>query len=320
MTPQEIGQHADNAKRKGRGPWRAVFVISLIILAASLCALGLIGLSYCQGQQKYDSLAKTTGIGDIDDQADVRELTVDWEALKAINPDTVGWIYIPNTVINYPIVQASDNDYYLGHDFDGDEGWLAEFGTIFLDFRNASDWSDPSNFTYGHHLNDGSMFAAIAEMDSQARFEECRTVFLLTPQGNYKLRAYSLVHCPGTEEIVKTTFDDAEEMTEYIQEMIDRSEFDPGTIPAASDIKQSFAFATCDNTYQSTGRYVLFCYIVDKNTKDLAGELGISENETGEADGFVNDLEQEANGEELEQGEIVDDEEPEQGEEDLEQG
>lgn len=280
------------SERKSGGPWRVVFVVSLIVFAFCMCALALIGLSYCQGQQKYDSLAKTTGISNISEEADVRELTIDWDSLKSTNPDTVGWVYVPNTVINYPIVQASDNDYYLNHDFDGDEGWLAEFGTIFLDYRNAANWSDPSNFVYGHHLNDGSMFANIAEVDSQQRFEECRTVFLLTPQGNYKLRAFSLVHCSGTEEIVNTEFENPEAMASYIQEMIDRSEFNPGVIPTANEIKQSFAFATCDNTYQSVGRYVLFCYVVDKNTDDLSGNIGVSVDVSGEASGFVNDLEQ----------------------------
>lgn len=300
MAAQKIGENSNTSQRKGGGPWRVVFVVSLLVFTVCICALALIGLSYCQGQQKYDSLAKTTGISDISENADVRELNVDWEALKATNPDIVGWVYIPNTVINYPIVQASDNDYYLDHDFDGDEGWLAEFGTIFLDYRNASNWNDSSNFVYGHHLNDGSMFASIAEIDSQKRFEECRTVFLLTPQGNYKLRAYSLVHCDGTEEIVTTEFEDAEAMDAYVQEMIDRSEFNPRGIPVANDIKQSFAFATCDNTYLSTGRYVLFCYVVDKNAEELSGNIGISEDVSGNASGFVNDLEQdEAN--ELEQ-------------------
>ena len=89
-------------------------------------------------------------------------------------------------------------------------------------------------------------------------------------------------------------------MGAYVQEMIDRSEFNPRGIPVANDIKQSFAFATCDNTYLSTGRYVLFCYVVDKNAEELSGNIGISEDVSGNASGFVNDLEQdEAN--ELEQ-------------------
>ena len=81
-------------------------------------------------------------------------------------------------------------------------------------------------------------------------------------------------------------------MASYVQEMIDRSEVDPGNIPAAKDIDKSFAFATCDSTYESSGRYVLFCYVVDNNAGDLSGEVGISEDVSGEAGGFVNDLEQ----------------------------
>lgn len=98
------------------------------------------------------------------------DFTVDWDALKAINPDTVGWIYIPGTVVNYPIVQAADDEKYLTHDFKGSEGWIATFGAIFLAAENSSDFSDPNNIIYGHHLNDGSMFACVA------RFQRCRPV------------------------------------------------------------------------------------------------------------------------------------------------
>ena len=73
------------------------------------------------------------------------DFTVDWDALKAINPDTVGWIYIPGTVVNYPIVQAADDEKYLTHDFKGSEGWIATFGAIFLAAENSSDFSDPNN-------------------------------------------------------------------------------------------------------------------------------------------------------------------------------
>ena len=284
---QTAGMHG-GGKSKG-GVWRVVFVIALIVFICSVAALAIIGYSYFQGQQKYDKITETASF-DPGDRSGLDTLSVNWDALKAVNPDTVGWVYIPNTVINYPIVQAGDNDYYLSHDFDGDEGWLADFGSVFLDYRNNPEWTDASSFVYGHHLNDGSMFAALGEMRDQARFEECRTVYLLTPQGNYKLRAYSLVHCAGTEALVRTEFDDAEDMRAYVQEMIDRSEFDPGTIPEASKITKSFAFATCDDTYQSTGRYVLFCYIEQTNANDLSGQIDTVSNEEGQTDGLANTI------------------------------
>ena len=273
------------AKKSG-GPWRVVFIISLIVLIGSLVALGLIAFSYYQGQQKYDEVAQLSDFDPEKAGGELRELTVDWDALLAANPDTVAWVYIPNTPINYPVVQGKDNDYYLYRDFDGDQGWLVENGAVFLDYRNDPKFKDPSTFIYGHHLNDGTMFAAIGEIGDQARFEDCRTVYLLTPDGNYKLRAYSLVHCAAADAIVRTTFDSEEDMTSYIQDIINRSEFNPGSIPAASDIKKSFAFSTCDSTWQSSGRYVLFCYIDSTTVDELSGNVGLSTGEQGETTGF----------------------------------
>ena len=276
-------------RKKGKSVWTVVLVLALIVLAASLVALGVIAFSYFQGQQKYEHVADVADF-DPEGKTELGTLSVDWDALRAVNPDIVAWVYVPNTPINYPVVQGKDNDYYLSHDFDGDAGWLVENGTVFLDYRNDPEFRDPSSFMYGHHLNDGTMFAALGEVRDQARFEEIRTVYLLTPKGNYKLRGYSLVHCDGTEAIVRTTFESDEDMADYIKGIIERSEFDPGNIPSASAIRKSFALSTCDSTWQSSGRCVLFCYIEDKTVDDVAGEIGIATDEEGATTGFANEL------------------------------
>ena len=104
--------------RRKRGPWKAVFIIALIVLVGSLVALGVIGFSYFQGQQKYQNVSQLANVGEgtmLSDSAgaDVEpdKLSVDWAALKAANPDTVAWVYIPGTSISYPVVQGTDNDY-----------------------------------------------------------------------------------------------------------------------------------------------------------------------------------------------------------------
>ena len=198
---------------------------------------------------------------------------------------------MPKTAINYPVVRGEDNEYYLTHDFDGEAGWLANYGAIFMDYRNKPDWSDQSYFIYGHHMNDGSMFSDIAGMTDQARFDECRVIYLLTPTGNFKLRTYALLHVPGDDKIVMTNFGSPEEMMAYIQDKIDQSVVNPGTIPEASQIKKSIALATCDNLY-TDGRYLLFAYVEETSAEGLVGELGIS-TQGGEAEGFVNDLKME---------------------------
>ena len=256
---QKTGQRA-TSPLSGRRVWTVVFVVAAVVLAASLAVLGALWFSYLQGQQKYEGIAESVDLAAVsEDVDDLAGVNVDWDALRAVNPDVVAWVYIPRTNVNYPVVRGKDNEYYLTHDFGGEAGWLAQYGSVFMDWRNNPDWSDAAYFLYGHHMNDGSMFTAIAEMADQARFDAGRTVYLLSPTRNFKLRTFSLVHCAADDPLVQTGFGSPEDMAAYIQDKIDRSIVNVGEIPGAVDITKSFAFATCDNV--SGGRYVLYAYI-----------------------------------------------------------
>lgn len=268
-------------KKKG-GPWRVVFWIALIVFVVALAALGAIGFSYWQGQQTYNEVARE-GFVPPDDisAAPLADLDVDWDALKAINPDTVGWIYIPGTVVNYPIVHTTDNQKYLTHDFKGSEGWIATFGAIFLAAENSADFSDPNNIIYGHHLNDGSMFACLVDLADTVQFNDHRTVYILTPQGNYKLATFALVHVDANDPLAQTQFANEEERIAYVQDKIDRSVVTASDIPAAGDIAQTFAFATCDNL-PTDGRYVMYASIVEDTLADSDSELAAAVEATDE--------------------------------------
>ena len=85
-------------------------------------------------------------------------IDVDIMELKRQNPDTVGWINVNNTNINYPFVHTSDNDYYLSHSFDksyNNAGWL------FLDYRDNIDFSKKNNIIYGHSRLNKTMFGSL---------------------------------------------------------------------------------------------------------------------------------------------------------------
>lgn len=278
-------------KKKSSGPWLVVFVVALVVLIGSLVALGAIALSYSQGQQKYEKVAEHINFNAAEitqaDQVVLDELVVDWDALLAANEDTVAWVYIPGTGVNYPVVQARDNDYYLTVDFDGVAGWLANYGAIFLDYRNAPDFSDEASFIYGHHMQDGSMFAVIADMRDQQLFDDHRTVYLLTPGGNYKLRTFALVHCDGNENLIQTDFDSDAERTAYLVDKIDRSVVDVPDAPDAADIDRVIVLATCDD--YGSGRYILYCYIEETTANGLSGDVGLSV-EGGETTGLRDDL------------------------------
>lgn len=260
--PVQPGGGRKRGKRSGGGPWRVVFWIALAVLVASLAVLGALAFSYWQGQNAYDEIADRAFEAPRDiEGTSLENIQVDWDALRAINPDVVGWIYIPDTIVNYPIVHTDDDTHYLSYDFNGQQGWGATFGTIFLQAANAGDFTDANNIVYGHHLNNGSMFACLADFTDSVEFNAHRTVYLLTPQGNYKLRTFSLVHCAADDPLAQTSFTDADELASYVQDKIDRSVAAPeGALPAAEDIDHTFAFVTCDNL-PSDGRYVLFSYV-----------------------------------------------------------
>ena len=247
----------DRAHRK-RSKWSTVFVVALIILVISLAMLGVVGYSYIQGQQKYGRIAENVDMSAVDAPGGPK---IDWDALHAINPDTVAWVYMPGTAINYPVVRGGDNEYYLTHDFEGDQGWLATYGAIFMDWRNSPDWSDTAYFIYGHHMNDGTMFADIAGLAEQFRFNEARTVYLFSPMGDFKLRTFSLVHCDADDPLVQISFGSETEFTKYLENMMYRSVVNASGVPPANEITKCFAFATCDNF--SAGRYVLYAYVED---------------------------------------------------------
>ena len=91
--------------------------LSLVVLAGSVIALGVMAFSYIQGQQVYDRVADRAFIsaGESVESQPLSEVRLDWDALTATNADTVAWVYIPGTNINYPVVQGRDNVHYEKH-------------------------------------------------------------------------------------------------------------------------------------------------------------------------------------------------------------
>ncbi len=251
-----------HSSRSRKNPWRVVFVVSIIVLIAALIGLGAIAFQYISQQRAYDDLEQYASISDAENVS-LADLTVDWDALRAVNPNIVAWIYIPDSPVNYPVVQGQDNQEYLHKAFDGSTGWLASAGTIFLDSNNASDFSDRNSALYGHHMNDGSMFASLSDWQNNDEFNSHRDIYLLTPQGNYRLKAFAMVKTTGTDALVQTTFSSEESYRSYIQDKLDRSVVtQEGDVLGASDITQSMLFSTCEYS-QADGRAVLFAAVVE---------------------------------------------------------
>ncbi len=255
--------------KHGRGSgkrriWTVVFIIAALVLAISLGVLAVIGYGYWHGTQVYDNLSEQSGLAK--EANALEEMTIDWDSLRAQNEDIVGWVYMPGTSIDYPIVQGSDDEEYLQKDFTGDSGGLVHKGTIFLSATNEADFSDDNNFIYGHNMNDETMFAHILAMTDQSEFDAARTFYILTPTQNYRCQTFAIDIVKNTAvELLQPQFADASAMTSYMSARISASSVSAPTDIDLVSISKIFTLITCGDDYATT-RAVLFGGCVEQAT------------------------------------------------------
>ena len=103
--------------------------------------------------------------------------------------NSIGWINVPETKINYPVMYSGDNDFYLHRAVDGS---YLRVGSIFLDYRCNSDFTSRINILYGHNMSDGSMFADVMKFIDSSYFDSHNYGWLSTPNAVYKIDFFSV--------------------------------------------------------------------------------------------------------------------------------
>ena len=134
----------------------------------------------------------------------------DWQALKAENPQIVGWLYIPNCDVSFPVVQGTDNAYYLTHTTSGAYNPL---GAIFVDYNATPGFVDDNTIIYGHSVEGGGMLTDVKKFQDAAFFKENPKFYLLTPEQNYECDILSFVRTPDQSVFYTTDFGDFREET-----------------------------------------------------------------------------------------------------------
>ena len=123
---------------------------------------------------------------------------IDWDKLHSINSDVVGWIYLEDSNIDYPIVKGCDNDEYLHTLFDGSYG---NAGTVFVDSNTDNPFEQFNTIVYGHHMKDGSMFNNLKLFKDKGYADKYPCFELYTPENNYYLEVAAFLNCPSDSEI-----------------------------------------------------------------------------------------------------------------------
>lgn len=170
--------------------------------------------------------------------------SINFQDLYAINGDTEGWLIVQGTDINYPIVRAEDNDFYLNHSFDQSyniSGW------VFMDYRNRAKKLSQNTIIYAHNTKNRTMFGTLKNLLSSS---DEHIVELITPDYKSVWKVFSVYTIPATSDYLTTAFSTKSEYREFLDLIIGRSKFDYATPVDTED--KILTLSTCHNHYSRT--------------------------------------------------------------------
>ena len=199
-----------------------LLTIALIVAIAVFCyaAFNLyhIYTEYKKGTDEYNQIEEMAVTERDADSAEVAgpnaqlkpPIEVDFDKLKRVNEDVVGWIYVDALPdISYPIVKGKDNQTYLHQTYEKNYNFA---GTIFVDYENSGDFSDCNTLVYGHNMKNGSMFGHLKKFrEDDKLYKQDKYFWILTPERNYRYEiitayttgvnsdTYTLFKGPGEE-------------------------------------------------------------------------------------------------------------------------
>lgn len=170
------------------------------------------------------------------------------EDLLKINPDTVGWLRVNNTKIDYPVVQNKDgNSYYLNRDFKQNKNSM---GWIFMDYRNNPDTLDKNTIIYGHNIKTGIMFGTLKNTLSSSWYKNKDNYIISfnTKNETINWKIFSLYRTNVTNDYLDMEFADDNEFTNFVNMLRSRSVYDFGTEVTTND--SILTLSSCVGTSQ----------------------------------------------------------------------
>lgn len=147
---------------------------------------------------------------------------IDFKSLKEQNDNTIAWIKVNNTNIEYPIVRAKDNEFYLTHSFNKK---INSAGWIFADYKNKFDNTDKNIVIYGHNRRDNSMFGSLKKVLKSEWYnnKENEKIILNTEKQNNVYQIFSIYKIEEEDYYIKTEFKNDSEFEKFIQTIKERS-------------------------------------------------------------------------------------------------
>ncbi len=224
----------------------AAIILSILIV---LCIRQI--LEYHSAWKEYTALNRSFFVEETDDQSiastenNIRNLEKNAVKLKSQNSSYIGWLYIPGMGISYPVCQASDNEYYLSHTFDGTAN---HSGCLFMDYNRSV--YDLNTFIYGHNMLNNTMFGKLDEItDSPTDM-----FVFVTPEKTYRYQIFSAHETPKDSDTY-TYLEDDIALKDYMEKELALSEKDYEISEISAS--QILTLSTCSGFGTAKKRYVV---------------------------------------------------------------
>lgn len=253
-----MGKHskAKHSKKneKNKNPKKTILVILqlvlLILLIYSLIQIVIWYINNKQNQKVMEQISNSI-IVDTKQENELQEdkYTINFETLKVTNDDTVAFLKVNGTEVEYPVVQGTNNDFYLTHSFDktyNAAGW------IFADYKNKFDGTDKNIIVYGHNRRDGSMFFTLKNILNEEWYktEENLKVQFITENEEAIYQVFSVYQTEAEEYYIKTNFKDNTEYAKFLETIEKRSINDFGIDLTAEDTILTLSTCANNNKYR----------------------------------------------------------------------
>lgn len=188
------------------------------------------------------------------------EVRDELKSLQKLNKDMAGWLTIADTEIDYPILQSTDNDYYLHHNYKNEK---ARAGSIFKDYRNTNEFLDKNTIIYGHNMKDGSMFADLRKYLDKDFFKAHPTFSYESGLANYKVEIFSVYETTTDFYYIETDFPGKQDFADYLEKVQQQSIYKSNVKVSSKD--RIITLSTCDTEKDyEKGRMVIQGKLVAK--------------------------------------------------------
>jgi sortase B len=145
----------------------------------------------------------------------IPEKNLDWEALHEENADIYAWIYVPDTDVDYPVLQhPTDNSYYLNYNIDGTKGFP---GCIYTEDYNAKDFSDPHTVIYGHNLRTGLMFTTLHNFEDEETFAGDHYIYIYTEDYVFVYQIFAAYEYPSIHLMANFDYTDESVYADFLK-------------------------------------------------------------------------------------------------------